>query len=134
MKKHLSLTSCTRLTIATLFGASILALSPAALAHGGAQAAHGGIVQVAHDISFELVSQPDGATLYLVDHGKPMPSQGITGRLTILNKGQKTEADVKPAGDNKLVAAGLPLSPGAKVVAVLNGVGGKTVTVRFTVM
>ena len=68
-----------------------------------------------------------------MDHGKPLPSQGISGKLTILNKGQKAEADLKPAGDNKLVAAGVVLSPGAKVVAVLNNVAGRTVTVRFNV-
>lgn len=133
MKKHLTIISCARLTVASLFGASLLALSPAAWAHGGAKAAHGGIVQVAHDVNFELVSQADGVTLYLVDHGKPMPSQGIGGKLTVLNKGQKSEADLKPAGANKLVASGVVLSPGAKVVAVLNNVAGKTVTVRFTV-
>jgi hypothetical protein len=133
MKKHHSILSCARLTVASLFGASLLALSPVALAHGGAKASHGGIVQVAHDVNFELVSQADGVTLYLVDHGKPMASQGITGKLTVLSKGQKTEADVKPAGDNKLVAAGLVIGSGAKVVAVLNGVNGKTVTVRFAV-
>ena len=32
-----------------------------------------------------------------------------------------------------LVAAGVVLSPGAKVVAVLNNVAGRTVTVRFNV-
>jgi hypothetical protein len=133
MTHHLSIFSHARLSVVALFAASVLALSPVAFAHGGAKAAHGGIAQVAHDINFELVAQADGATLYLVDHGKPMSSQGIGGKLTILNKGQKSEADLKPAGDNKLLAAGVTLSPGAKVVAVLNGVHGKTVTVRFTV-
>ena len=133
MTKHHSILSHARLAAAALFAASSLTLSPAAFAHGDAQAAHGGIVQVAHDVNFELVSQADGATLYLVDHGKPLPSQGISGKLTILNKGQKAEADLKPAGDNKLVAAGVVLSPGAKVVAVLNNVAGRTVTVRFNV-
>ena len=77
----------------TLLACCVLVAHPAA-AHGDAKAAHGGIVQVAHDVNFELVSQADGATLYLVDHGKPLPSQGISGKLTILNKGQKAEADL----------------------------------------
>lgn len=34
----------------------------------------------------------------------------MAGELTILNKGQKAEADLKPAGDNKLVAAGVVLT------------------------
>lgn len=96
MTHHLSIFSHARLSAAALFAASVLALSPVAFAHGGAKAAHGGIAQVAHDINFELVAQADGATLYLVDHGKPMSSQGISGKLTILNKGQKSEADLKP--------------------------------------
>jgi hypothetical protein len=41
--------------------------------------------------------------------------------------------DVKEAGDNKLRATGVKLGKGDKVVAVLNNVEGKTVTVRFTV-
>jgi len=132
MTQHQSILSHARLAAAALFAASSLTLSPAAFAHGDARAAHGGIAQVAHDVSFELVPKADGATLYLVDHGKPLPSQGISGKLTILNKGQKSDANLKPAGDNKLVA-GVVLSPGAKVVAVLSKVAGKTVTVRFTI-
>jgi len=133
MTQHQSILSHARLAAAALFAASSLTLSPAAFAHGDAQAAHGGIAQVAHDVSFELVPKADSATLYLVDHGKPLPSQGISGKLTVLNKGQKSEAELKPAGGNKLVADGVALSPGAKVVAVLSKVAGKTVTVRFTI-
>ena len=40
-----------------------------ALAHGDAKPQHGGILQVANDLSFELVAQADGATIYLMDHG-----------------------------------------------------------------
>jgi hypothetical protein len=113
------------------FGA--LATVNAAWAHGAAPARNGGVVQVANDVSFELVADADGATIYLVDHDAPMPSAGITGKLTVLTGATKTEADVKPAGDNKLKATGIKLTSGAKVVAVLNNVEGQTATVRFTV-
>jgi hypothetical protein len=120
-----------------LIGAAVLALSAigmgTASAHGPAEARHGGIVQVASDVSFELVAEADGATIYLVDHDAPMPSTGITGKLTVLNGTEKSEAEVKPAGDNKLRATGVKLASGAKVVAVLNNVEGRTATVRFTV-
>ncbi len=120
-----------------LIGAAVLALSALAMntasAHGQAGARHGGIVQVANDVSFELVAEADGATIYLIDHDAPMPSTGITGKLTVLNGADKSEAEVKPAGDNKLRATGVKLASGAKVVAVLNNVEGQTATVRFTV-
>lgn len=125
------------MTMKQLFQAAVLALSAltlnTAMAHGAAKPRHGGIVQVANDVSFELVVETDGATIYLTDHDDPMPSDGITGKLTVLNGAQKTEADIKAAGDDKLRATGVKIAAGAKVVAVLNNVEGKTVTVRFNV-
>ncbi len=109
-----------------------LSLNPA-MAHGAGKARHGGVVQVAHDVNFELVATADGVIIYLVDHDQPMPSKGIAGKLTVLQDGKKTEADLKEAGDNQLKATGVTVSKGAKVVAVLNNVEGKTVTVRFSV-
>ena len=104
-----------------------------AMAHGAGKPQHGGVVQVANDVSFELVAEADGATIYLVDHDAPMSSRGISGKLTVLQGSKKSEADVKEAGDNKLRAVGVKLAKGDKVVAVLNNVEGKTATVRFTV-
>jgi hypothetical protein len=103
-----------------------------ALAHGGAKAQHGGIVQVANDLSFELVVDADGATIYLMDHGKPLASKGISGKLTVLQGAQKAEAEIKEAGDNKLRATGVKLGKGDKLVAVINTAPGKSTTVRFT--
>ena len=121
-----------QLLTAALLAAGALTMS-AAMAHGGDKARHGGTVQVANDINFELVPDADGATLYLVDHGKDMPSAGISGKLTVLNGAKKTEAEVKATEGNKLRATGVKIAPGAKVVAVLNNVNGKTTTVKFTV-
>jgi hypothetical protein len=121
-----------QLLIATLLGLGALTMN-AAMAHGAGGARHGGIVQVANDVNFELVVEADGATIYLVDHDKDMSSKGISGKLTVLNGADKTEADVKATEGNKLRATGVKIAPGAKVVAVLNNVEGKTATVRFTV-
>lgn len=104
-----------------------------AVAHGAGKPQHGGVVQVVNDVSFELVAEADGATIYLVDHDAPMSSKGIAGKMTVLQGSKKSEADVKEAGDNKLRAVGVKLAKGDKVVAVLNNVEGKTATVRFTV-
>ena len=111
---------------------SALALN-AAMAHGAAKPQHGGVVQVASDISFELVQRAEGVVIYLVDHDQPLSSVGITGKLTVLNGAAKTEAELRAAGDNKLEAKGIKVDSGAKLVASLSNVKGKTVTVRFAI-
>ena len=123
--------------IKKLLQVAALALSAVALnhamAHDAADPRHGGVVQVANDVSFELVVDADGATIYLVDHGQPMDSAGISGQLAVLDGATMSEADVKAVGENKLRATGIKIAKGAKVVAVLNNVEGRTATVRFIV-
>ena len=111
---------------------SALALN-AAMAHGAAKPQHGGVVQVASDISCELVLTAEGAVIYLVDHDQPLSSVGITGKLTVLNGATKTEVELRAAGNNKLEAKGIKVDSGAKLVASLKNVAGKTVTVRFAI-
>lgn len=111
---------------------SCLSVNPV-LAHGEAKPQHGGILQVANDLGFELVAQVDGATIYLMDHGKPLASKGITGKLTVLQGSNKIEADIKEAGDNTLRVLGVKLGKGDKLVAALSNIGGKSMTVRFTI-
>ena len=112
---------------------SLSALSfNAAFAHGGGPAKHGGVVATASDLSFELVGSPDGAVIYVQDHGKPMTPTGLKGKLTVLNGAEKSEAELVVAGD-KLEAKGIKLASGAKVVAALVTPSAKAITVRFTV-
>ncbi len=103
-----------------------------AFAHGTAKAKHGGVVAVASDLEFELVGTADGALLYVADHGKPMAPAGMTGKLTVLQGGAKSEAALVVAGD-RLEAKGVSLGSGAKAVAALTLPDRKTVTVRFAV-
>lgn len=121
-----------KLTTLLVAGAAALAFG-AALAHGPAPAKHGGIVASASELGFELASQGDTATLYVEDHGKPMATTGITGKLTVLNGSDKSEAELTPAGENKLEAKGVKLASGAKAVATLTLANKKPVTVRFSV-
>jgi hypothetical protein len=116
---------------ALVLAAGALAIT-AAFAHGS-PAKHGGVVQASSDLAFELVPQAEGATLYVEDHGKPLATQGMSGKLTVLNGLKKSEAELKPAGDNKLEASGVKLGAGATVVAVLTTAAKKAVTVRFKV-
>jgi len=118
------------LTVVVL-GLSVLSFN-AAFAHGGAKARHGGVVSTASDLGFELVGTPTGAAIYIEDHGKPMAPAGMSGKLTVLNGAEKSEADLAVAGD-KLEAKGVKLAPGAKVVAALTTPAKKAITVRFTV-
>lgn len=109
------------------------ALALPAWAHGDAKPQHGGTVQMAADIQYELVPQPQGAALYVVDHGQPADATRLSGKLTVLNGTTRSEAALKPVGGNKLEATGITVGPGAKVVASLQGADGKTTSVRFSV-
>jgi hypothetical protein len=104
----------------------------AAQAHGGGVPKHGGVVQTASDLSFELMGTATGAVIYVEDHGKPIVPTGLKGKLTVLNGADKSEADLVVAGD-KLEAMGVKLASGAKVVASLVTPAAKAITVRFTV-
>ena len=117
---------------------AVIAVATSVLSFNGAFAhgekpKHGGVVQVASDMSFELVSKGDVATIYVEDHGKPVSTAGMNGKLTVLNGTEKSEAELKPAGDNKLEAQGVKLAKGAKAVASVTTARKKTINVRFAV-
>ncbi|MCU0919371.1 MAG: hypothetical protein MUF08_02820 [Burkholderiaceae bacterium] len=117
---------------------STMLLALAALGFGGAHAdgdskpKRGGTVQSANHMNFELVAQADGAAIYIDDHGKPVPVAGASGKLTVLSGADKSEAELKPAGD-KLEAKGIKLASGSKVVASVTMADKKSASLRFTV-
>ncbi|MCC6070816.1 hypothetical protein ACFSQU_14870 [Massilia sp. GCM10020059] len=113
--------------------ATTLALSGNVMAHGS-KAKHGGIVQTAGDISFELVSKDGKATIYVDDHGKELPMAGASGTLTVLKGTQKTAVPLEAAGGNMLVAKGdTVLAKGSKAVAAITFADKNVVSVRFSV-
>lgn len=120
-----------KLLATALLGLSLFSAN--VLAHGSAKAQHGGIVKEANDLSFELVSQPAGAAIFVVDHDAPADVSKMSGKLTVLNGTQKSEADLKPTGPDKLEATGVKVVAGSKVVATIHGAVSKALTVRFTV-
>jgi hypothetical protein len=122
-----------RILIATAVALAAASAAPFATAHGAADPQHGGVVQSAADLSFELVAQPGGAILYVMDHDDEADVAKFGGKLTVLNGAEKSEAELKPAGGNKLEAKGVKLGKGAKAVAVIEGAGRKAITVRFTI-
>jgi hypothetical protein len=110
-----------------------VALSSNVYAHG-AKPKHGGIVQAASDLTFELVTSGDTAKIYVEDHGKPFATNGATGKLTVLNGAGKTETTLQAGSDNTLEAKGVSkLTSGTKAVATINFPEKKTVNVRFSV-
>lgn len=117
---------------ASLVTAIFLASPLLAGAHTAGPSKHGGTVAEASELAFELISVPEGATLYVEDHGKPLSTAGMMGKLTVLTGNQKSEADLRPAGDNRLEAKGIRIDKGSKSVASLSVPGRKPITVRFS--
>lgn len=103
-----------------------------AWAHGDGVARHGGIVQMAGEIKFELVAKADAAELYLDDHGEALPTAKLTGKLSVLSGGNKSEAKLEPAGD-KLVAKGVKLVKGDKVIAIVAMEDEQNSSARFVI-
>lgn len=123
MKKYLALA-----TIAIAFAAT-----GHVLAHGS-KANHGGIVQSANDLNFELVAKDGKATIYVKDHDEDFSTAGATGKLTILNSAEKTEVTLEPVGSNQMRAKGeVKLPKGAKVIASITFANKNAVNVRFSV-
>ncbi|MBC8021890.1 MAG: hypothetical protein H7Y14_02150 [Burkholderiales bacterium] len=104
-----------------------------AWAHGDEKARHGGLVQMAGEVKFELVTKGDTVELYLDDHGQTMPTSKLSGKLTVLSGSSKSEAKLEPATGDKLVAKGVKLSKGDKVIALVTTEDKKTSSARFVI-
>lgn len=119
-----------------LFAVTTMAISLViagnAAAHGS-KARHGGIVQSAGDLSFELVSKGNAAIIYVDDHGKELATTGASGTLTVLKGTSKAVLALAPGVGNTLVATGAKLVPGAKAVASVTLADKAPVSVRFSV-
>jgi hypothetical protein len=93
---------------------------------------HGGVVAEANDLDFELVARSDRLTLHVRDHGKPLPTQGASAKVTLLVGTERSEAVLAPTGSDRLEAQGaFKLGPGTKVVAAVTLPGRKPANVRF---
>lgn len=103
-----------------------------AWAHGDGVARHGGIVQMAGELKCELVAKGDAVELYVDDHGETVPAAKLTGKLTVLSGGNKSEAKLEPAGD-KLVAKGVKLVKGDKVIAIVTTEDKQNNSARFVI-
>ena len=121
-----------RKLIATFFISTVMLTSYNLMAHGPEDAQYGGVVEAAHDLSFELVQEANGVAIYIMDHGEEYDAESLSGKLTVLAAGQRSEFAIRSAGLNKLVAAGVQLESGARVVLALTAADNTAMTVRFT--
>ena len=109
-----------------------MALSNQALAHG-AKPKHGGVVQSAADLSFELVTKDGKAVLNIDDHGQPLATAGATGSMTILAGSKKSDVALQPAGANTLVSTtDVKFERGNKALASITLPGKDAISVRFS--
>jgi hypothetical protein len=120
-------------TLAAL--AALLALPAQVRAHADhGKPMHGGVVAEAGAFQGELVVGPKGTTLYITDHGAPVPTAGASAKLVVLSGTQKSERDLSPAGDNRLAdSGGEPIARGARAVATVRLKDGRSGALRFDV-
>lgn len=93
---------------------------------------HGGLVAPGRAADFELVAKPDALHLYVSDHGKPTDVSKASARVTLLAGAEKTDVELKPAGDKLEAKGSFNVSAGTKVVAVVTNAGRTLGTARFT--
>jgi len=122
-------------TLLPMMFAALLTL-PAAHAHDDhGKPQWGGVVADAGPFQVELVVARDGQIkLHLSDHAAQVPSQGASGRLTLLSAGKKEELVLKPVSDSALGATSkLKPGRGARAVAIIQLPGQEPATLRFVI-
>ena len=93
---------------------------------------HGGIVIDTKAGDLELVAKPDLMLIHVSDHGKPMKLSSASGKVTVFNGSEKSEALLVLAGDKLEARGSFKLAPGTKVLAEVALNGKPAVSARFT--
>ncbi|MCW5660074.1 MAG: hypothetical protein KIT60_20420 [Burkholderiaceae bacterium] len=93
---------------------------------------HGGVVVETKVADMELVAKPDGIVIHVSDHGKPMKLTSASGKVTVFNGKDKTEAPLALVGDKLEAKGSFKVDPGAKVLAEVALNGKPAVAARFT--
>lgn len=122
--------TCQRVVVTVavvLFGASVV------WAHGDPVPQRGGILEAIGVLDFELVVKADKIDLYVSDDEEPVPSEQMSGALTIVSGADKSKAVLEPAGINRLRATGVTAESGNRVVALVTMPDGKSLAVQFAI-
>ena len=114
--------------------ASVALLSAGlAWAHGEPVAKRGGILAVMDEFDFELVVKADKIDLFTFDENEPVPSEKMSGSLTIINDTDKSKVDLVAAGINRLRATGVTAASGSCVIAIVSMPDGRSLAVQFAI-
>ena len=93
---------------------------------------HGGVVVETKAGDMELVAKPELIVIHVSDHGKPMKLSSASGKVTVFNGNDKTEAPLALIGDKLEAKGSFKLGAGTKVLADLTVNGKPAVAARFT--
>ena len=93
---------------------------------------HGGIVVETKAGDMELVAKPELIVIHVSDHGKPMKLTSATGKVTVFNGNDKTEAPLALVGDKLEARGSFKLGAGTKVLADVPLNGKPAIAARFT--
>lgn len=93
---------------------------------------HGGVVVETKAGDLELVAKPELMVLHVSDHGKPMKLTSGSGKLTVFNGNEKTEAALALVGDKLEAKGSFKFTAGSKVLAEVSLNGKPAVSARFT--
>ena len=115
---------------AALLLASTIAL-PAIAAEDHAPK-HGGVVAETKAGDLELVAKPELIVIHVSDHGKPMKLSSASGKVTVFNGNDKTEAPLALVGEKLEAKGNFKVAPGTKVLAEVTLNGKPPAAARFT--
>ena len=93
---------------------------------------HGGVVVETKAGDLELVAKPELIVIHVSDNGKPMKLSSASGKVTVFNGNDKTEAPLALIGDKLEAKGSFKLGAGTKVLADLTVNGKPAVAARFT--
>ena len=93
---------------------------------------HGGVVVETKAGDLELVAKPELIVVHVSDHGKPMKLTSGSGKVTVFNGKDKTEAPLVLVGDRLEAQGSFKVGAGTKVLAEVALNGKPAVSARFT--
>lgn len=93
---------------------------------------HGGVVVETKAGDLEMVAKPELIVVHVSDHGKPMKVASGSGKVTVFNGKDKTEAPLVLVGDELEAKGSFKVGAGAKVLVEVALNGKPAVSARFT--
>jgi hypothetical protein len=93
---------------------------------------HGGVVLETKAGDLELVAKADAIVIHVSDHGKAMKLTSGSGKVSVFNGTEKTEAPLALVGGKLEAKGSFKIGAGTKVLAEVALNGKPPVSARFT--